>query len=319
MTLYPSLLCLLASVIRWLSQVDSSINLALVSGELYLWGCNRYNQLDPFGKIHAPKAARSIRSPLKISFDCLKAVNDRIVSCSAGAHHSAILTEKGRVAVWGDPRFGVLGPLCDHSKEKSSITWFGPADFDGKRVVSLSSGWSHLAALTECGDIFTWGRGHLGCLGHLDPTCPDFCSSLTEQAKPQVTTQVNPHLIATHPRQILFPHRTGDDHCLPLPVPQIPSTSCHQLACGSEHCLALDTTGCLWAWGWNEHGMCGNSDRKEGQQTSSGAFPNNCIWHPVPVSFCEVSSPSDVEDKKFFLPLGLVSAGYGHSFATVRA
>ena len=29
---------------------------------------------------------------------------------------------------------------------------------------------------------------------------------------------------------------------------------------GSEHCLLLDSQGCVTAWGWNEHGNLGNNN-----------------------------------------------------------
>lgn len=36
----------------------------------------------------------------------------------------------------------------------------------GKNIVSISSGSSHCAAISVEGDLYTWGRGNHGRLGH---------------------------------------------------------------------------------------------------------------------------------------------------------
>ena len=38
--------------------------------------------------------------------------------------------------------------------------------FSGRRVVAVSAGQSHSIAITADGDVFTWGIGFHGCLGH---------------------------------------------------------------------------------------------------------------------------------------------------------
>ena len=45
---------------------------------------------------------------------------------------------------------------------------FVGGDLAGKKVVSVDCGASHTVAVTAEGDVYTWGRGKFGALGHGD-------------------------------------------------------------------------------------------------------------------------------------------------------
>ena len=81
------------------------------------------------------------------------------VSC--GAYHTAVVSDDGRIFVWGS---GGLGQLGLGNNEGKPV----PAEVGGvlsdkrlteRRVVDLSCGAYHTAACTEDGRIFTWGLG----------------------------------------------------------------------------------------------------------------------------------------------------------------
>jgi len=88
------------------------------------------------------------------------------VSCSKGEHHghTMALTMLGEVLVWGDGYKGKLGlGVQETSYTPSKIP---PEYFNNETVNSISAGGIHSAATTSNGDVFTWGCGSDGRLGH---------------------------------------------------------------------------------------------------------------------------------------------------------
>uniref|UniRef100_A0A0X3NSJ8 Secretion-regulating guanine nucleotide exchange factor n=1 Tax=Schistocephalus solidus TaxID=70667 RepID=A0A0X3NSJ8_SCHSO len=170
------------------------------------------------------------------------------------------------------------------------------------------SGWSHILALTELGNLYTWGRADFGQLGR----------TLTEASAPST-----PSTSGDKPTVWPIKGKTFD----PVPgrvifgctsEPQSPTEEVHitRVVAGSEHCLALDERQRLWSWGWNEHGMCGIGQVSEADnQTSDFSIrpldPSDsdwCLKRPFLVRF---------PDPKPFPRILNIGSGYGHSFAVV--
>ncbi|CAH1117777.1 unnamed protein product [Phaedon cochleariae] len=83
-----------------------------------------------------------------------------VISVASGQHHTIVLKENGTVLSWGENKFGQLG--VDPNVANS----FVPLEvFSQEGLKSVHAGWSHSAALTESGDVFTWGRNTYGQLG----------------------------------------------------------------------------------------------------------------------------------------------------------
>ena len=82
-----------------------------------------------------------------------------------GSKHTMILSRSGKLFSWGYNQFGQVG----HGDN-------GLADWEprpikglnGFKIVQVSAGEDHSVALTETGDVFSWGRGTNGQLGHGD-------------------------------------------------------------------------------------------------------------------------------------------------------
>jgi len=91
-------------------------------------------------------------------------VEDRVKEIVAGAYHSACLTDNGQVVVWGDNKHGQLGHNPSEVKNLSP-TLVDQVFFDYRKVVDLSSGWTHMVATLDNGEIFSWGRYDYGQLG----------------------------------------------------------------------------------------------------------------------------------------------------------
>lgn len=78
-----------------------------------------------------------------------------------------ILSEHGQVFSWG---YGLLGggPKAQESKVPIHIpeVLFGKNDFQpNSTVIKVNCGLFYAAAVTNMGDLFTWGRNKTSCLG----------------------------------------------------------------------------------------------------------------------------------------------------------
>ena len=86
----------------------------------------------------------------------------RVVAVSAGLNHSLAITADGAVWSWGYGAYGKLG----HGDEQRQLLPKKVETLAGQRVVATSAGGDHNLASTADGDVFTWGQGLKGCLGH---------------------------------------------------------------------------------------------------------------------------------------------------------
>uniref|UniRef100_A0A1A7YUB5 Regulator of chromosome condensation 1 n=1 Tax=Iconisemion striatum TaxID=60296 RepID=A0A1A7YUB5_9TELE len=97
---------------------------------------------------------------------------EKMVQVAAGGMHTVCLSETGHVYTFGCNDEGALGR--DTSEEGSEMVP-GKVSLEEK-VVQVSAGDSHTAALTEEGHVYIWGsfRDNNGVIGLLDPmtTCP---------------------------------------------------------------------------------------------------------------------------------------------------
>jgi len=81
---------------------------------------------------------------------------------SLGASHSAAITANGDLYMWGANTWGQLG-LGDSGSGTNRLT---PTKVPGiSNVVSVSLGFTHSAAITANGDLYTWGSNAYGQLG----------------------------------------------------------------------------------------------------------------------------------------------------------
>ncbi|XP_065694270.1 secretion-regulating guanine nucleotide exchange factor isoform X1 [Patagioenas fasciata] len=152
----------------------------------------------------------------------------KVKTVAASSCHSVSLTDEGYLYAWGSNKHGQLVSKEVFLAEPKKIeTRF----FSHEKIGAVWSGWTHLVAQTETGKVFTWGRADYGQLGRhaMVPDGQEACTA-SEQ-----------HL------ELLCN--------IPVSVPCLNGAS--QIACGSEHNLAVVGDRCL-SWGWNEHGMCGD-------------------------------------------------------------
>ncbi len=119
--------------------------------KLYSCGNSEYGKLghgkgDLFER--TPKVIRSLQ-------------NVKIVSISAGEYHASALSEDGLVYTWGLGKDGQNGNAATTNSDVPRVV----SGLKDKRVVQISCGGGHTAALTDKGDLYLWGRGRSGQLG----------------------------------------------------------------------------------------------------------------------------------------------------------
>lgn len=94
--------------------------------------------------------------------------HERVVMVAGGKHHTLALTETGAIFWWG----GYEGLLFSADGFGKINGWETPEPVHGlpseDRIVFISAGESHSAAVSEYGLLYTWGSGKYSQLGHGD-------------------------------------------------------------------------------------------------------------------------------------------------------
>ncbi|KAH3744576.1 ADPribosylation factor subfamily protein [Pelomyxa schiedti] len=195
------------------------------------------------------------------------------VQISAGALHTLVVFKNGELHAIGSNEMGQLG--VGDCKERFEFT--GCIFEPGVRITFVAAGGKHSLAVSDTGQLYSWGSGIQGQLGHGDE-----CSHAT----PQVVSYFNgtrltrvacgdKHSLVTTDTGLLFTFGenkrgqlgTGDNiNCnLPRAVVSLKSERISQIAAGgaygSAHSLALTETNILFAWGSNDQGQLGLGDR----------------------------------------------------------
>ncbi|KAL6487855.1 hypothetical protein MHYP_G00044810 [Metynnis hypsauchen] len=177
-------------------------------GQLFTWGQNSSGQLG-LGK----------GEPSSLSPQPLKSLGGiPLAQISAGGDHSFALSLSGAVFGWGRNSAGQLGLNDEQDRAVPCHIKF----LRSQKVVYISCGEEHTAALTKDGGLFTFGNGSRGQLGH-DST---------------------------------------NNEPLPRRVLELMGTEVSQIACGKHHTLAfVPSTGLVYAFGCNAHGQLGFGTR----------------------------------------------------------
>ncbi|XP_062365032.1 regulator of chromosome condensation isoform X4 [Cinclus cinclus] len=119
---------------------------------------------------------------------------EMVVQVEAGGMHTVCLSQTGKIYTFGCNDEGALGR--DTSAEGSE-TSPGPVELQEK-VVQVSAGDSHTAALTEDGRVFVWGsfRDNNGVIGLLEPMKTSSVPVLLQLDEPVVKiVSGNDHLV----------------------------------------------------------------------------------------------------------------------------
>jgi alpha-tubulin suppressor-like RCC1 family protein len=86
----------------------------------------------------------------------------KVIGASANTAHTAVWTEGGELFTFG---YGDHGQLGHGGQEDEFVPRLIEA-LAGKKVIGAASGYDHTAVWTEEGELFTFGIGRFGQLGH---------------------------------------------------------------------------------------------------------------------------------------------------------
>ncbi|KAL7516639.1 hypothetical protein ACHAWX_001630 [Stephanocyclus meneghinianus] len=177
------------------------------NGDLYTWGGGMYGKLG-----HGNESGHS--TPRRV--DALAGMN--IVDIACGSRHTAVVTSRGCLYTWGDKENGVAG---HGDTEGHQYTPKLLEKLSGRKVVQLSACGFHTGCLTDQMEVYTWGEGKFGRLGH---GAERNCHS------PRLVES----LVGKRPRQI---------------------------ACGGFHSAVITHDGKMYTFGGGEHGQLGHGDK----------------------------------------------------------
>ncbi|KAG6552531.1 hypothetical protein Mapa_005951 [Marchantia paleacea] len=109
--------------------------------------------------------------------------NTQIVQVACGGYHAAALTD-GKVLTWGHGGHGQLGHGgLENTKVPSVVERLG-----NQRVVSIACGGAWTAAVTESGELYTWGKNRdsqLGIPGLMDTQMTPALVETGVESKPE--------------------------------------------------------------------------------------------------------------------------------------
>lgn len=124
-------------------------------GKIFAFGKNTHGQI---GNGSTLDQVQVIEVKLTITLDARRQIRVSQIAC--GSYHSVALSDDGSVYTWGANDKGQLG---EGSKIGQNPT---PKRIQMEdKVIKISCGKHHTLALTEHGEIYTWGSNHHGQLG----------------------------------------------------------------------------------------------------------------------------------------------------------
>ncbi|CAG9313214.1 UVR8_2 [Blepharisma stoltei] len=186
-----------------------------------------FSYLEDQNKVSADNKLKSSNRPLLFSEKITKSIAiSEVCWISCGFEHCALVTTEGKVMSWGYGASGCLGQGSTNSYPFPKLI----RDLSGEIIVYVECGGYHTVALTDNGDVYTWGRGDANQLG-----VPS-------------TSLYRDELGYVSLRPTKLEYFTNQDIFI------------KSAACGEAHTLLLDTLGCIYAFGWAEDGQLGISD-----------------------------------------------------------
>ena len=204
--------------------------------------------------------------------------NEVIVSISSGGDFSLALSSIGRLFAWGRNNHGQLGDgtSIDQLKPKDITRQFTLSN--DEKIVSISTGYSHAAILTDAGRIYTWGLNTFGQLG--DGTVVSKNAPIDISSKFILTAgETLNHLflggdysavITSSNRVLIFGRNNygqlGDGTIINRNIPTDISSrftlatgeTIVTLSMGGDHISALSSLGNVFLWGRNNYGQLGD-------------------------------------------------------------
>jgi alpha-tubulin suppressor-like RCC1 family protein len=226
--------------------------------KLYGWGNNEHQTLSP-----TPGRSLLSSATLCTTFHLPHA---SVIQVGTGFYHVLALTDSGKVFSWGGNQHGQLGNFegRENTTPREVVLEEG-----GTKAMAINAGDCFSVALTEEGEIYTWGQNIVGQLGRGgDPKKPGKVPIPKRIKK----FAIGEHVIAVTEEGGLFVWGHNNDGQLglnnqedkELPVElHIEDEEVVEVACGTRHTLALTRAGNLYSWGDNFRGQLALGDSRD--------------------------------------------------------
>ena len=188
-------------------------------------------------------------------------LNDKnIINIESGGLHSLAMSYDGKIYAWGSNIYGQLG--LDEQEENFEIK------NDNKQIIKnpillknlqnikikiISCGEFHSLALSENGDIFSWGGCSYGQLGH----------SFID----------------------IMPKNDNNKPYLPTPniIESIRDIKMIDISCGKYHNISIDNNGNIYSWGNGSYGQLGINNIYSLSKNDDGFY-----YQPIPYKLKEL-------------------------------
>jgi len=231
------------------------------NGDLFTWGGGMYGKLG-HGNESGHSTPRRVETLVGLS----------IVDIACGSRHTAVVTTKGCLYTWGDKENGVAG---HGDTEGHQYTPKLLERLSGKKVVQLSACGFHTGCLTDMGEVYTWGEGKFGRLGHgAERNChsPRLVESLLGKRPIQIACGGFHSAVVTQDGKMYtfgggehgqLGHGDKVNKVKPTLVQALDPIFLQQITCGWSHSVALTSKGEVYTWGNGDHGKLGHGSGKK--------------------------------------------------------
>lgn len=221
--------------------------------------------------------------------------NRKLVELKNGFQHMIGRTSDGKIYCWGFNKWGVLG-----NGRLNEKIYKPEANKYLKNIVEISSGFWHSLALTDKGQVYSWGDNTWGQTGFgTDRKDIGFKPKLLDAFDGQTVVSISCgayHSLALTKAGLVF--SWGNNECgqlghgveghsnYPMPILKM-GVQVIKISAGFDHNMILSKDGFIYTFGCNECGELG---------WPSGAYNKQC----VPQRLEHSETFSDIETENFY-------------------
>ncbi len=239
---------------------------------LFAWGRNNAGQLGlgHTRDVYKPEAVPTFY-PKKVK---LLAAGGSAAEENGGGGFSLILTTEGVLYAFGCNQYGQLG-IGDNEQRQSMV----PISLSKReRVVKIAAGDAFAVALTERGQVYTWGRnaeGELGLGDVRDRSLPTLVSNFVANEEIVDVTAGSNFVVTlsksgtiwtwgSNKRGQLGNGSSGGISMVPREIKgSLQGINFTAVTAGRAHTLALSGSGEIYSWGGNDSGQLGLGDTED--------------------------------------------------------
>ncbi|CAN2388977.1 E3 ubiquitin-protein ligase HERC3 [Pristimantis euphronides] len=245
----------LSIIIKQVACGENHSVFLLEDGQVYSCGCNSAGQLGHSHEDVVPGYVTAL-------------ANEHIIHVACGEAHSVALNSQGQLFSWGAGSEGQLGhSTTEHSVPIPRLI----KKLNPQKILQVSCGNQHCLALSDDGQLFTWGQNDHGQLGlgeeFTQQSSPQRVKSLEGIPLAQVTAG-GYHSFALSLSGAVFGWGKNSSGQLGLNDEQVRVSPCHvkplrsqkvvYISCGEQHTAVLTKTGGLFTFGAGDHGQLGH-------------------------------------------------------------